>query len=147
MLRTILTVFGVAELLKPGALIETAEKLALENPDECEVRPWVISGARAEGAFFLLLVRRSSGSFSSFKKFLGVIGVLAFLFPRKYLEFGSKLAYTDAEACQWKPWVYHGTRLVGLYYVLVSMNELRKRTPERTEDAEPNRRSVRKLVP
>lgn len=68
---------------------------------------------------------RSDASYSSFKKFLGVIGLLALLYPRTYVDYGAKFAYKDASTCEWKPWVYIGTRLVGLLYVLIAIDDLR----------------------
>ncbi|MFC7202357.1 hypothetical protein ACFQJC_02440 [Haloferax namakaokahaiae] len=129
MLRTVLRVVGIVEFFRPGALVRTAERLALENPDECEMRPWMTPVMRSEGAILMVLARRG-GSLSSFKKFVGVIGVLAMLFPRAYVDYGSKIAYADAGNCEWKPWVYPATRLVGVYYVLVALNEFRKGTAE-----------------
>ena len=125
MLRKILTTIGVVELLTPEALIDAAEQIALDNPDECKLQSWVIPGARVEGLLFLLLIGRSDASYSRFKKFLGIIGILALVFPRAYVDYGAELAYTDSDNCMWKPWVYHGARLVGLLYVLIAINELR----------------------
>lgn len=66
-----------------------------------------------EGLAFLLLMWRSDESYSAFKRFLGIIGVLALLFPRGYIDYGSKLAYTETTNPEWKSWVYTGTRIVG----------------------------------
>jgi hypothetical protein len=125
MLRLLLSAIGIIELLSPNALIDRAEELALENPDDCELRPWIIPGARVEGLIFLVSMWRSDRSYSSFKQFLGVIGLLALVFPRAYVDYGAKLAYADPSNCRWKPWVYFGTRLVGLLYVIIALDELR----------------------
>ncbi|MFC7156357.1 hypothetical protein ACFQPA_12980 [Halomarina halobia] len=126
MLRTILTAVGIVELLSPEALIDAAERIALDDPDDCELKPWVVPGARIEGLAFLILMWRSDASYSAFKKFLGLVGILALAFPRAYVDYGAELAYTDAAECEWKPWVYPGTRLVGLLYVGIALDELRK---------------------
>ncbi|WP_254546934.1 hypothetical protein [Halomarina pelagica] len=123
MLRTILTAIGVVELLSPEALIDTAERVALEDPNDCELRPWVVPGARVEGLLVLALVWRSDASYAALKRFLGVVGLLALAFPRAYVDYGARLAYADATECEWRPWVYPGTRLVGLTYVLVALDE------------------------
>jgi hypothetical protein len=126
MLRAILSMIGVIEILSPEQLIDAAERLALENPEGCELEPWVVPIARVEGLSFLFLAWRSRRSYSAFKKFLGVIGLLALLYPRAYVDYAADIAYADAAECHWRPWVYPVTRVVGLVYVLVGFNELRK---------------------
>lgn len=125
MLRLLLSAIGLTELFSPNALIDRAEQLALDNPDDCELRSWVIPGARVEGFLILVSMWRSNRSYSTFKQFLGAIGFLALAFPRAYVDYGTQLAYTDARNCRWKPWVYVGTRLVGLVYVIIALDELR----------------------
>ena len=125
MFRTVLSMIGIVEIVAPKALIDTAERLALDNPDECELKSWVVPGARVEGFVFLLLMWRNEASYSAFKRFLGVIGLLASIYPRAYIDYSAELAYTDARSCNWKPWVYPATRLVGLLYVLIALDELR----------------------
>jgi hypothetical protein len=130
MLRKLLTTICLVETLAPEALINTAERIALDNPEECDPKSWVIPGARLEGLVFLGVMWRSDASYSSFKKFPGVIGLLALLYPRTYVDYGAKCAYTDASTCEWKPWVYIGTRVVGLLYVLIAINDLRSETTQ-----------------
>lgn len=125
MFRKVLSMIGIVELVAPETLIDTAERLALDNPDECELKSWVVPGARVEGIIFLFLMWRSEASYSAFKRFLGVIGLLALIYPRAYIDYATELAYTDARNCNWKPWVYPATRLVGLIYVLIALDELR----------------------
>lgn len=126
MLGRILTAVGVAGMLSSKGLIEAATRLALENPDECELRSWVVPVARAEGALYLFLGRRGDASYSAFKKLLGVIGVLLLWSPRRFVHTSARLAYTDAGNCEWKPWVYPVARLFGFVYVLVAVGELRR---------------------
>ncbi|WP_049972571.1 hypothetical protein [Haladaptatus cibarius] len=125
MLQLLLSAIGIIELLSPNALLDRAEQLALENSDDCELQSWVIPGARIEGLLIVISMWRSDRSYAAFKRFLGVIGLLALAFPRAYVEYGAELAYTDASDCRWKPWVYVGTRLVGLLYVIIALDELR----------------------
>lgn len=127
MLRKVLTPITIVEVLRPETLIDAAEEIALDNPDECELKSWVVPGARLEGLVFLVLMWRSNTSYSRFKKFLGVIGILALLYPRVYVDYAAEIAYTDASTCEWKSWVYPGTRLIGVLYVSIALTELRKR--------------------
>lgn len=126
MLREILVTIGIVELVAPESLIEAAEHLALENPEECERKPWVIPVARVEGAVFLVLLWRSDSSYATFKKLLGPIGIPAFLLPRLYIDYAAAIAYRDASTCQWKSWVYPFTRLVGVLYVILALAEWRR---------------------
>jgi hypothetical protein len=121
----LLTAIGSLEVVAPKPLIETAERLALETPDDCEWRSWVFPGARLQGLVVLWMTWRSDDSYSSFKRFIGIVGLLAFLFPRAYVDYGSAAAYTRGSTPEWRPWVYLGTRLVGLLYV-VALGELRR---------------------
>lgn len=84
-----------------------------------------VPGARVEGIDFPFLVWRSEASYSAFKRFPGVIDLLALISPRTYVDYSAELAYTDARSCNWKPWAYPATRLVGLLYVLIALGELR----------------------
>ncbi|WP_129113691.1 hypothetical protein [Halegenticoccus tardaugens] len=127
MFRTLLTLIGILDILSPEKLIHAAERIALENPDECRMESWVVPVARAEGVVYLFLAWRSDASYSAFKKFLGIVGLVAVLYPRRFTDYSARIAYVDAERCSWRPWVYPGTRLVGLLYVLLALNELRKR--------------------
>lgn len=124
MFRQMLTAVAAVELLSPDALVGAAERIALKNPEDCELKPWVGPVARSEGLVIVVLLWRSDDSYATLKKFLGLVGLLAFLFPRAYVEYGSELAYADAADCEWKPWVYPGTRLVGAAYVLLALDEL-----------------------
>ena len=126
MFRTLLTAICALEAVAPTTLINVAERFALANPDDCEQRAWVTPGARIEGLGFIGLMWWSDGSYSAFKKFVGLVGSLAFLFPRAYVDYGSKLAYTGDSPPEWRPWVYTWTRIIGLGYVLVGLKEWRR---------------------
>lgn len=71
---------------------------------------------------------RSDTSYSAFKKSLGLIGLLAFLYPRTHVDYGTNFAYTAESTPEWKPWVYPGTRLVGLLYIIIALNEFRNQS-------------------
>lgn len=124
MLRPVLTAIGVIEVVSPEALIDAAEEIALDNPAACELRRWVVPGARLEGLVFLFMMWRSDASYAVFKRFLGLVGILALLYPRTYVDYGSSLAYVEGSEPEWKGWVYPGTRAIGLLYVLIALDEL-----------------------
>lgn len=126
MLRRALVGVGVVEVMAPEELIEAAERLSLENPEECHLRNGVVPAARLEGLTWLFLAWRSDAAYAGFKKLLGVLGLLALLYPRQCVEYAADMGYTDAERCEWKPWVFLCTRVTGLVYVLIALHELRR---------------------
>lgn len=127
MFRKILFTIGLVEGLAPERFIETAEGIALENPEECELKSWVVPVARTEGLLFLGLAWRGGTSYSVFKQLLGGIGLLAVLSPRLFVDSAAEVAYTDADRCRWKAWCYPLTRFVGILYVAIALNERGKR--------------------
>ncbi|MDQ2073563.1 hypothetical protein ACODNH_08900 [Haloarcula sp. NS06] len=60
--RLALMALGVLELLRPRKVVDFWMGLAATNGDEVDLRPWVYSAARVEGALLVLwaLQRRSS---------------------------------------------------------------------------------------
>jgi len=53
-LRLALLVLGVLELLRPRKVVDVWMGLAATNGDEVDLRPWVYSAARVEGALLVL---------------------------------------------------------------------------------------------
>ncbi|NHN64845.1 hypothetical protein G9463_16270 [Haloarcula sp. JP-Z28] len=60
--RLALLVLGVLELLRPRKVVDFWMGLATTNGDEIDLRPWVYSAARVEGALLVLWVLRRSRS-------------------------------------------------------------------------------------
>ncbi len=127
MFRKFLLAVGLVEILTPEEFLESAERFALENPEECARKSWVVPFARAEGLFFLWLAWRGGDSVSTFKTSLGIVGLVALLYPRVFVDQAAEFAYADAERCRWKAWCYPVTRLVGILYIIVALDELRNR--------------------
>ena len=121
MLERLLLVVERVELLAPDWLVERSESVAFEATDDCTRKSWVRPAIRAEGAVFVLLGLR--GRSSTFGRLLGLLGLPAAVAPRRDVEFGTRLAYDDADACEWQSWVVPTTRVLGLVSVLVSLRE------------------------
>ena len=60
--RLALLALGVLELLRPQKVVDFWMGLATTNGDEIDLRPWVYSAARVEGALLVLWVLRRSRS-------------------------------------------------------------------------------------
>ncbi|WP_435156609.1 hypothetical protein [Haladaptatus sp. DFWS20] len=124
MFRHVLGAIGIVDLLVPERFIESAERVALKNPDECKRKSWVVPFARLEGVGYLVLAWRAGRAYSAFKKTLGVIGLFIVLYPRRFIDSMTAIGYEDS--CEWQSWVYPLCRAVGFIYVLLALDELRK---------------------
>lgn len=124
MVRTLLILVGVLELLVPGRIVAAAERIALENPDECELRAWTLPMARLEAIVFLLVAVRGDSQ-GRLRTLLALVCGPAALFPRQYVDVGARLAYVDPDRCEWKPWVVPATRVMGIAYVLAAFGARR----------------------
>ena len=121
MFRRLLAAFALLELLVPERIVDAGERLAFENPGECDLRPWTIPIARLEAVAFWYAARRGGASWTRFLRTLGLIGLPAALAPSAYLRFGLWLAYEDPDCCEPRPWVAPATRLLGLAYLLAAL--------------------------
>lgn len=124
MLRKVLIAVGLIEIAIPERFIESAERVALEDPDGCERKSWVVPAGRLEGVLFLAIASRGSVSYTAFKKLLGVIGLVASAYPTAFVDLASGIAYVDPERCTWRSWCYSLTRLLGVVYVAIAVREL-----------------------
>lgn len=61
--RLLLALLGLLEVALPKPLVDFWMNLATEDDDDVELRPWVYTAARIEGALILLYVlwRRKAG--------------------------------------------------------------------------------------
>jgi hypothetical protein len=125
MLRRVLAAVALLELLLPARVVDVAERLALAESGGCERKRRVVPLARLEGLVFLAVTLGPDRWRVRFKQFLGVLGVVALLAPRAFVDAGTRFAYTGAEGCTWHEWVYPATRVIGLGYILVAVDELR----------------------
>ena len=126
MLKRLLGAVGRVLMTNPERFINFWERLALENSEECTLKPWVIPLARLEGFVFVSLSKNETPS-ARFEQFLGLVGIPALLFPSQYVEWGAKLVYEDPDRCEWRSWVVPFTRIVGFGYVLVGVRGFRNR--------------------
>ncbi|SDR29838.1 hypothetical protein [Natronobacterium texcoconense] len=125
MLRPLAIGFGLLETLAPERIVDPAERLAFENPDDGRLRSWTLPMARLEGLLFLwLLLRKDSGP-SVLRLPLGALGFVMALLPRTALEFGLEVAYENAEELETKSWVLPVTRLIGALYLVLGLLAMR----------------------
>lgn len=138
MLRSLAIGFGLLEVLAPERIVEPAERLAFENPDDGRLRPWTLPMARLEGlAFLWLLVRPNRDRdrdrdrrLSELRLPLSTFGAVLALAPRTTLEFFLDVAYENAADLETRSWVRPATRLLGALYLAVGLFAARADAPE-----------------
>lgn len=133
MLKPLLAALAVVELLAPERVIEFGERLALEDPGEASLRPWVTPVARLEGLVVLAALLRPGRLPGPLRSMLGWFGLLAVLSPRGFLDYWTDLVYEDAAGLAWKPWVVPATRAIGVLYVLLALFGWRSKEDTETD--------------
>lgn len=125
MLRTLLSVTGLVMVSVPRKIIEAAEAIAFENPEDAVLHGWTVPMARLEGIGYLLLVRRSGFLSGVAGVIFGLFGSVAAVAPRRYLDFGLSLAYENPDDITVKSWVIPGTRVLGIIALVLTIVSLR----------------------
>ena len=120
MLRALVAAVAVLELLVPDRIVATGERIALENPGECSLRPWTLPMARLEAFAALTVALRGGPPWRRFRRALAFVGLPLALAPRSALRAGLALAYEDPDCCAVRPWVVPATRALGAVYALVA---------------------------
>lgn len=64
--------------------------------------------------------------YSTFMKFVGAVGVVAFFFPRQYAAFGFGTAWERSDSIEWKPGFFSVVRAMGAFAVLLAYRALKK---------------------
>ena len=125
MLQTLLSAIGLVMVTIPRSIVETAESLAFENPEDATLRGWTIPIARLEGTGFLLLAHRTSFFSGGVGVVFGVVASAAAVAPRQYLNFGLSLAYENPDDIIVKSWVLPATRVLGISSLVLTVVSLR----------------------
>ncbi|AHG00637.1 hypothetical protein HALLA_19440 [Halostagnicola larsenii XH-48] len=134
-MKRLLVAFGLLETAFPDRIVASAERLAFDNPGEGTLRPWTLPMARLEGLVFCWLVLTGRANAPAVARTLGVIGVPAFLAPRRFVTLALGTAYENPANLELKSWVVPATRLLGVCYVAVALFSQRARTAETTDDS------------
>ena len=125
MFRTLLSAIGFVMVLIPRRIVEAAEAVTFENPEDARLREWTIPMARLEGIGYLLLVRRTGFLSGVVGVVFGLFGSAAAIAPRRYLDFGLSLAYENPDDITVKSWVIPVTRVLGITALVLTVVSLR----------------------
>ena len=117
-------------------MIDACERIGLENPNEAELRPQALWGARLEGLVFVwLLVRGREGS-TLVSTLLGLVGVFLVVLPQPAIELSQRLVYENTDDLELKSWIEPAARALGGLYLLVVVLSKRSDEPAGEETAE-----------
>lgn len=120
MLRKLLIAFGIFEIAMPRPVIDACERIGLKNPEDAQLRPRALWGARLEGALFVwVLARRESGATIA-NRLLALAGIALVIVPRPIVELSQRLVYENVDELEPKPWVNPAARLLGVLYLTVA---------------------------
>ena len=132
MLRRVLIVVSLIEALAPNRIVESAERIAFENPEEGRLRRWTIPMARLEGFAFVWLAATGRLRSRVVRQVLFGCGLLMAAFPKRAVTFGLELAYENPDELEMKPWVKPATRLIGVLYLVLAIFVARVDAPEQS---------------
>ncbi|WP_339105426.1 hypothetical protein [Haloterrigena salinisoli] len=121
---------GLLMVLAPNRIVEPAERLAFENPEDGRLRPWTLPIGRLEGLLVVWVVVRRPDGITALERPLAGLGIALALAPRTSLRLGLRTAYANPTALEVKPWVVPATRLLGAWYLAVGLFAGRGAAPD-----------------
>ena len=125
MSRLLLGLVGLLVAMIPDRTLQMYELLAMENPDACTAKWWVVPGIRAEGAAITVLSLVGGKGYTAYMALVGVTGVFAVVSPQKYAETGFGLAYDDIEDVEWSEGFLTAVRVLGAIGIILALRALR----------------------
>ena len=126
MLRRSFGILGVILALFPNRVIEWYEQVAFADRGESSPKTWLSPAIRAEGIVFIFASLTGGILYRGLMIGTGVAGILAFLFPKQYLNTGIKIAYTHGSDIVWKRLFITTARILGGCYAIAAFKSVRK---------------------
>jgi|AntRauMinimDraft_4_1070384.scaffolds.fasta_scaffold04962_2 hypothetical protein len=127
MIRTIIGVLGGLTALVPDRIVDTFERVAVENADEVEPRSKLLPTLRAEGVFIVAIALIGGRAYAWTMYVTGAFGAVLLTAPRLYRAIAARFVFDDPDAVEWNDGFDRVLRLVGALYVLLGLRELRRR--------------------
>lgn len=119
MFRPLLVAVGLLEIAAPEQIVDRAERVAFENPEQVRLRWPTIPIARLEGVLFVVFALRGAPRGS--RRALAALGVPLALAPDRTLAVALGMAYENGKGIEVRPWVRPITRLLGVVYLLTGL--------------------------
>ena len=125
--RILLTGLGIVMALFPDRVTDWYQRIAFENPEAAVGKSWLTSAVRAEGLVIALLGLVGGRGYAWLLNLMGLAGGVVVLFPKRYLDWGTGVAYKNHEAIEWAGWFPTVARGLGVLYVVESLRDYRRR--------------------
>ena len=127
MARTLLAGLGIVMALFPDRVTDWYQRIAFENPEAAVGKDWLPSAVRAEGLGIGLLALVGGRGYAWLLNLIGVAGGVVLLFPKRYLDWGVRVAYRNPEEIEWVDWFPTVARGLGVVYVVGSLRAYKRR--------------------
>ncbi|MEF8807634.1 hypothetical protein [Natronomonas sp.] len=120
MIRLLVGLLGVLTVLVPDRILGVFERLAVENPDESTIKPWVGPAMRAEGVGIAVASLAGGKAYAWMMNLTGVFGGVVLIFPDLYPRLAATFLYEQPEQVEWHDRFTTGIRLIGAFYVFMA---------------------------
>lgn len=120
MVRTFIGVLGVVTALFPSKITSLFEQLAIANPGEGTLRPWVNPTIRWEGLLVAVVALLGGRSYAWLMNLTGVFGAVVLVFPDLYRRFATTLLYEWPSSIEWNERFTTVVRGIGAVYVILA---------------------------
>ncbi|RQG87981.1 hypothetical protein EA462_14075 [Natrarchaeobius halalkaliphilus] len=130
MARALFGPLGVVLALFPERVLEVYEEVALENPDECTAKSWIVPAIRAEGIVYVVATLAGGRAYAWLMNVAGVAGLAALAFPKQYLDFAASIGYERSDSVTWTDGFTTAVRLLGAAILVLSLRTFARRRRE-----------------
>ena len=127
MARTVIGFLGVFTMLYPGRIIGIFEDVAIENSNECTIKPWIRSGIRAEGVVVTVASLIGGRTYARMMNLTRIFGAVVLLFPQLYRKFATTLLYEKPDEVKWNDQFTKEVRIIGAVYVFLAARAFKNR--------------------
>ena len=112
---------GVLQFLAPLQMIRASEMVIFRNPGDGNLRPWVVTWTRLEGAAFVAMGLGRDRIAAPPRAVFALFGVPALVAPRRFFGLMRRLVYADPDALEMRRGFVLLARLFGLAYLLLGI--------------------------
>jgi hypothetical protein len=127
MIRPVIAFLGGLAALLPDRMIDIFETVAIENPDECAIKPWIDAGIRTEGVLVIAASLIGGRAYAWMMNLTGAFGAVVVVSPQLYRRFATTLLYENPDSVEWNDRATTGVRIIEVVYVLLALKALTKR--------------------